>query len=101
MITAMMNGNFAVSFPKFKTDTKPLNDGTDLLLSRGLNGVSDELLDRALGITVNDQLAADPPLPPSSSLLYSNAHMPERMSFNRGTSSGRGKPQSTLRGTSK
>jgi len=93
VITAMMNGNFAVSFPKFKTDT-------DLLLSRGLNGVSDELLDKALGITVNDQQAADPPLPPTSS-LFSNAHMPEKMSFNRGTSSGRGKPQSTLRGTSK
>lgn len=102
VITAMMNGNFAVSFPKFKTDTKPLSEGTDLLLSRGLNGVSDELLDRALGITVNDQQAADPPLPPSVSLLFSNAYLPERMSFHRGTSSsGRGKPQSTLRGSSK
>ena len=100
MISAMMNGNFAVSFPKFKTDTKPFSEGTDLLLSRGLNGVSDELLDKALGITVNDQQAADPPLPPTSS-LFSNAHRPEKMSFNRGTSSGRGKPQSTLRGTSK
>lgn len=87
VITAMKNGNFAVSFPKFKADNRLNHDA-----------LSDALLDKALGISVEEQNPVSPPPPP-----YSSSHLsaPEKMSFVRGSkgSSSRGMPQSTLRAT--